>query len=155
MNTEKAKGEHVARKPTKEERQSKEYRNRVLRAHKRMKTLTLEEVRKQIEELQKNCQFVCDLDMLFNSIKTLGAADELAILLKNTRPDVNRYAKQIAKIPIFKKQAEKIGVPTQNWLEDAQQADWIDNPVFIGKLQEYCFNEKKFKEFYRLVGRMD
>ena len=31
----------------------------------------------------------------------------------------------------------------------------INNPVFIGKLEEYCFNEKKFKEFYRLVGRMN
>lgn len=93
--------------------------------------------------------------MLFNSIKTLRAADELAILLKSTRPDVNRYAKQVAKIPAFKKQAEKIGVPVSNLLEEAQQMECISNPVFIGKLQEYCFNEKKFKEFYRLVGRMD
>lgn len=84
-----------------------------------MKTLTHEEIKKQVEELQKNCQFVCDLDMLFNSIKTLGASDELAILLKNTRPDVNRYAKRVAKIPIFKKQAEKIGVPVSNILAEA------------------------------------
>lgn len=55
MNSEKTKVERVSRKPTKEERESKEYRNRVLRAHKRMKTLTLEEVKKQVEELQKNC----------------------------------------------------------------------------------------------------
>ena len=120
-----------------------------------MKTLTKEEIHAWTEKLQSDCQFVCDLALLFNSIKTLGAADELAILLKNTRPDVNKCAKTLAKIPIFKKRAAQIGIQVSDILEEAQKMEYISNPVFIGKLQEHCCKEKKFKEFYRLVGRMD
>jgi len=68
-----------------------------------------------------------DLDLLFNSIKTLKSVDALKQLLTHPRPDVNEQARLCAKISYFKKHLTELNLPVPNHLEAAQKAEKVTN----------------------------
>ena len=98
----------------KSEKLTKEQKNRIVRAHKMIQTLTLDEINERVKELQADLSSCTDLDLLFNSIKTLKAADALKQLLAHPRPDVNRLARECTKISFFKKHQDMLNLTEKN-----------------------------------------
>ncbi|CAL6113940.1 Conserved_hypothetical protein [Hexamita inflata] len=143
------------RKPTppKNKDLSQEQVNRIMRQHKIMKTLTIEEIVVEVDKLANDFGYATNLPLLFNSIKTHKSVEQLKRLLDNPRPDVNEHARSLAKISFFSKKANALGLKVINPLEEAAKKTTLTE--FEGqKLFNYCAENNKFKEFYMLYHKL-
>ncbi|CAL6101913.1 Conserved_hypothetical protein [Hexamita inflata] len=139
--------------PPKNEDLTKEQVNRIMRQHKVMKTLTLEEIVVQVDKLTNDFGYATNLPLLFNSIKTHKSVEQLKRLLDNPRPDVNEEARALAKISFFSKKADTLGLKVVNPLEEAAKKTVLTE--YEGqKLFNYCAENNKFKEFYMLYHKL-